>query len=212
MRIQTIIICVLLCLLIPIDRPGAAPQSSYVPTTAKTPKTQPAVMAANSTERGFVVIDTAGYESGTYVLQLDLRDDSWALKTLTAVTLQGTPARPQPVPDEPKPDEPTPDTPSKPGDLENEVLADIREQLSELDELETFEQQLELMRAALELPQNTADPAAMHAWVQKGFQVALREHADVWKPWTDWYNQGADETGSGEDYRVWVQLAKESLK
>ena len=200
----TSLTCAVICLLIPVNQVQS--QSGYKPTVKESkPVPKPASLVADSTGSGFIVIDSAGYEQGTYVLQLDLREDGWALKTLTAVNLSGQPARPVPVPDDPEP-EPKPEPP------DNETLAAIQAEFEALGKLDAFEQQLELMRQALALQDNMADIAAMHAWVQRGFEFALQNNADLWAPWTDWFNQGADETETAEDYRTWVDLAKESLK
>lgn len=204
--LRTTILCALVCYFVPLF--PVQSQSGYQPAAgpAVKPAAKSASLVADSTGSGFIVIDSAGYENGTYVLQLDLRDDGWALKTLTAVNLSGQPARPVPKPD--VPDEPEPE----PGLPDNETLANIQAKFAESGELDLFQTQLKLMKSALDLPPNMADVTAMHAWVQRGFYVALSKRAEFWLPWTDWYNSGAKDVDSADDYRTWVELSLESLK
>lgn len=205
----TILLCAVVCLLVPLSPASSTQTNVSYSATQKTPQ-----IAANSTESPFVVIDTSGYEAGTYVLQLDLREDGWKLKTLTAVTLQGKPVRPQPVPD-PTPEEPdeTDPTPEDPAPLpDNQKLAAIQLEFVKIGKEATFNQQLIDMREALSLQENMADITAMHAWVQRGFEYALVEHSDLWLPWTTWFNDEADTATTAEDYRALVELALESLK
>lgn len=179
--------------------PLPLPKGGDPPVVSEGQELEAAVVPAG----GQLVISHRDYEPGQYILKLTKWSDGRVQvepMNQHVVNLDGqlVTGKNKPIPND--------DLPEKESDPVK-LLEQVRTNLGN-DEL--FESQVAGMRLAMTY-KTTEDMQTTHKWIHGKASTVIGSHNREWDPWWLWFMGTASQQQNIEDYRAWVDLARESL-
>lgn len=174
------------------------PNTTNPPKPTQTATPELAVVPAG----GELIISHEGFAAGVYLLKFTKWDDGRVqIEPLNThvVDLSGqliTGGGNKPL----NPDE----------DPEDDPVALLEQVRTNFNDDKLFESQLIGMRSAMAY-KTTEDLQATHRWVYEKARLVVGDYVAEWDPWWLWYANNASQQKTIDDYRAWVDLARESL-
>lgn len=174
-----------------------------LPAGTTTGTAAPVQQAATVEPGAELVISTDGFDSGVYYLKLTKREDGSVTIERHVRTVINLDAEVL-LSDAP------PQTGGTPGESVSHI-GRVAQNFGEDQEL--FNEQRKMMISALRLPlEGDVVDDLLHR-IEERIYLTLGNYADPqWKPWTDWYVEGANKQPTVDDLKDWVSQAADSLE